>query len=218
MRTLFWSPARLHPGFSYRRCCLRLTGEIPLSSAALASAYAVAPISAVRLSRIIQTGHRVRSPIGSLQPALVGALWGQLARVESTRTDHAYIVVRERSVHFRQFILRHMAGDAIAGRYLADRLGHVRSPRLRAEAMARQALGVIGARFVNKRLMRVVTGHAGNPPVARCSPAAALLEAIRLKAYSRKTDLAMRLHHIRPCAVTSRKSRQSRKGKDRQDP
>src|SRR5208282_2415171 len=51
--------------------------------------------------------------------------------------------------------------------------------------------------------MRVVAGYAGNPPITRCSPAAALLQTIRLKAYSRKADLARRLHHIRPCAVTS---------------
>ena len=93
----------------------------------------------------------------------------QLACVESTRMDHANLVVREHSVRLRQLILRHMAGDAIAGRHLADCLGRERLLRSRAETVTRQAFGVIGAWFVNKRPMRVVTGHASNPSVAVCS-------------------------------------------------
>ena len=50
--------------------------------------------------------------------------------------------------------------------------------------------------------MRVVTGHAGNPGVARCSPAAALLKAVRFKAYQGEADLAIGLDDVRPGAVT----------------
>lgn len=50
--------------------------------------------------------------------------------------------------------------------------------------------------------MRVVAGDAGDPPVTGCSPAAALLKAIGLKAYFRETDLAISFDHIRPSAVT----------------
>ena len=115
----------------------------------------------------------------------------QLACVESTRMDHANLVVREHSVRLRQLILRHMAGDAIAGRHLADCLGRERLLRSRAETVTRQAFGVIGAWFLNKRPMRVVTGHASNPSVAVCSPAAALLKAKWLKAYLPGTGLVM---------------------------
>jgi hypothetical protein len=62
--------------------------------------------------------------------------------------------------------------------------------------MTRQAFEVIGAQFVNKRPMRVVAGHAGEPSVAVCSPAAALLKSKRLKAYFPGTGIA-------PASITS---------------
>jgi hypothetical protein len=128
-------------------------------------------------------------------------LAGQLASIDSTRTDHANLMVGEHRMCLGHLIFRHMAGDAIAGRHLAYCPRRMCPLGLPVDPVARQAFRVIGSRFVNKWLMRVVTGHAGNPSVATSSPAAAFLKPIRLKAYQPGARRARRLHHIRPCAM-----------------
>ena len=55
--------------------------------------------------------------------------------------------------------------------------------------MARKTLRVICTQFSDQGLMRVVTGNAGNTGVATLSPAAAFLQALRLKTEAPSTDV-----------------------------
>src|SRR3984885_1325416 len=118
--------------------------------------------------------------------------------------NHTDIVVRKLRVSSFHNILWHVAGNAIAGSRLASRFGSHAALRVGFEGMARKTLRVICTQFGDQGLMRVVTGNAGNTGIATLSPAAAFLQAVRLKTQARSTDVCGHVHfHIGPCTMAS---------------
>ena len=121
--------------------------------------------------------------------------------------NDADIMVSKKCVRLRDFVARHVAGCTIV---LADFAGPRGGARLRwfvgvpaiQRAMAGKALYVVCICRVNKRLMWVMTGDAGDARVAGAAPAAAHFEAIRLEADGYYSDVSGHEHgDIGPCAV-----------------
>jgi hypothetical protein len=111
-----------------------------------------------------------------------------LIRIQLTGTNNSDEMVSKQRVHFRDIVFGHMATAAVRCCFRADRRGTGRSsgyifmPGVLSQAMATQTLLIIEAGVPNQRLMRVVTSNACQSNILRCQPAAALLQAIRLKA------------------------------------
>src|SRR5690242_4384985 len=100
---------------------------------------------------------------------------------DSRVAHHSNTVVREKCMHLRHFISRHVTADTVRSLHRTRRSGVICGGLHRSRLdMASQAFLVVGCRIGNERFMGVVTSRAGQPGIA-ISPATALLQAIGRK-------------------------------------
>jgi len=95
------------------------------------------------------------------------------------RLYYPYAVICVAVVHVPNFILRHVAGNAVLFANGTRGAGMIRFAfRAVRTSVAIEAAAVVSSRFTDKRLMWIVAGHAGEPGI---SPATATLEPIGVK-------------------------------------
>ena len=115
--------------------------------------------------------------------------------------NDADLMVGVFEVHVFHHVLGHVAGHTVVCSFPTSvaRVGRVRSSA-GTRNMAGQAGRIVGGSIANERLVRIMTGDAGEACIA-VPPTAATLEPVRLKADICKTDRLVQ-RYIPPCSVT----------------
>jgi hypothetical protein len=132
-------------------------------------------------------GCRTRHPESALQP-VPGAGSQQLDPLRDEPLPslrNADVMIRKLSMHACHHHLRHVARDALTLRHRTN-LRAVERPRSGIRStMAVNASLVVRPRFAIQRLVRIMAAHALQPCILCRTPAAALLQAVRLKPHQR---------------------------------